>query len=149
MEEHCFICFDDDFEENLLSSVCKCRRTHVHSSCLEKWVRQSGNLSCNVCKHQYDNLTVICRRTLDRGAFSIFFFCLCELVVCGVTSFYISRCAHVVCLISLFLFFFLGFLSLGMLVFIVFNGITTHAIKLKWDHSKFINDKTMSVIQIF
>ena len=51
----CRICHEGDHEEALLT-VCRCLGSikHVHHSCLLNWISRSGDLTCELCKHDYE-----------------------------------------------------------------------------------------------
>ena len=51
----CRICHEGDCEEPLLT-VCKCLGSikHVHHSCLLNWISRSGDLTCELCKYDYE-----------------------------------------------------------------------------------------------
>ena len=50
----CFVCFDGDAPR----SQCACVNAHVHDKCLERWLQQSGNVKCSVCKADYANVII-------------------------------------------------------------------------------------------
>eukprot|EP00795_Rhopilema_esculentum_P013997 gene13997-4965_t len=54
MDSCCRICHDGDNEEKLMTA-CKCLGSikHVHHACLLNWVSRSGDLTCEICKHNY------------------------------------------------------------------------------------------------
>ena len=48
----CFVCF----EQGNVIRACKCKGTNngVHRKCLEKWILESENNYCLICKHEYE-----------------------------------------------------------------------------------------------
>lgn len=132
--EYCFICFDDT-EEYLVSSVCNCRHTALHPSCLEKWVETSGNLSCSVCNHPYKNLNIY--HTMKFNKFKMLVFCisLCNTLYCfGGFLFCILYSAPIYHTTTLI---FLGLCSITVLLTRLYSGLCENNIRFKWNHETF------------
>lgn len=54
----CFICYDDDDEQVLLSMNeccgCLCKGSiNVHSNCFKEFIHKKKNLNCDICKSYY------------------------------------------------------------------------------------------------
>jgi len=45
----CYICMGGVDDDALVGSPCSCR-SHVHRSCLKRWVETRGNRNCSICK---------------------------------------------------------------------------------------------------
>ena len=55
MESCCRICHDGEGDEKLMRA-CRCHGSikHVHHECLLNWVSISGDLTCEICKFNYN-----------------------------------------------------------------------------------------------
>ena len=55
MESYCRICHDDDGDEKLMQA-CRCQGSikYVHHQCLLNWVSISGDLTCEICRFNYN-----------------------------------------------------------------------------------------------
>ena len=132
--EYCFICFDET-EEYIVSSICNCRHTVMHPSCLEKWVETSGNLSCSVCNHAYKNLSI--HHTMKFNKLKTFVLCISfsnTLYCFGGFFFCILYSAPIFHTSTLI---FLGLFSATVLLTRLYSGFREDHIKFKWNHEAF------------
>lgn len=84
-ENLCFVCF----EANAPRSQCACVDSHVHDECLERWLQQSGQQTCSVCRSPYANVetervTVHCRLNESVWVALFIWFSTIVLSVCGI-----------------------------------------------------------------
>lgn len=54
----CWICFDEESQEVLLSNVCGCKNRNVHASCLAKWINRSNQKECKVCTKEWPDIFI-------------------------------------------------------------------------------------------
>lgn len=62
-ERFCRICHEPDKNNDLLSH-CQCKGSVglAHTSCLIYWIKKSGSVTCELCKHKYVTVTQINKR---------------------------------------------------------------------------------------
>ena len=47
----CYICMD--VGEGLLVDLCACRNLYVHSACLKRWILDTHNTHCSICREPF------------------------------------------------------------------------------------------------
>lgn len=56
-ESHlCWICFDDESDELLITNACACKTRLVHASCLATWIQRSNQKECKVCTQKWPSV---------------------------------------------------------------------------------------------
>lgn len=55
----CYICLESGDNLNLLTNICACKNTYVHTACLTRWIDETKSTDCSICKDPFKGVQVV------------------------------------------------------------------------------------------
>lgn len=55
----CYICLES--EGDVMTDICACKSACVHRECLKRWVLESNNIHCSICKDPFKGVRIVHR----------------------------------------------------------------------------------------
>lgn len=84
----CYICLEGG--DDLLKDICACN-TCVHTKCLFRWINQSKNHKCSICKTEFKGVVVKAERNIKFKLVVILFVTTCGVGLTYLTIVYAKK----------------------------------------------------------